>query len=216
MTDIALVRTKQKFPWQGPLAILGMTILTSLYLFVLKSIPKEYFRVPAPSVTPISLPAQPNTATPTLAILAVHTSNESTDSAVTGEQVLVERIVDGDTIVVSGNRKVRLIGIDAPEMETASTQIECFATEATSFIETLLTGSTITMVKDVSETDRYKRLLRYIYKDGVMVNDQLVKNGYAHASSYPPDVAHQKEFKASEIQARENKIGLWADGVCTE
>jgi hypothetical protein len=69
-------------------------------------------------------------------------------------------------------------------------------------------------VKDVSETDRYGRLLRYVYlQDGTFINAELVKQGYALVATFPPDVAHESELTALQEEARNTGIGLWADVV---
>jgi len=73
----------------------------------------------------------------------------------------------------------------------------------------LVLNKKVRLVKDVSDTDRYGRLLRYVYVDDTFVNDYLVKEGYAKASTYAPDVKFSGQFAASEREARENKRGLW-------
>jgi micrococcal nuclease len=111
--------------------------------------------------------------------------------------------------------RVRLIGVDAPE--TNGPPI-CFGPEATAKVEELVgrAGGRALLEKDVSETDRYGRLLRYVWlehPDGRrMLNEELVKEGFAQASTYPPDVKYQAQFLAAEREAREGKRGLW--GAC--
>lgn len=126
------------------------------------------------------------------------------------ETVKVTRIIDGDTIEIEGGQRVRYIGIDSPEMSP----VECYARQAYDKNSELVLGKTIGLEKDVSETDRYGRLLRYIWLDGKLINEALVAEGYAHASSYPPDVKYQDKFRAAETTARESNRGLWGD-VCT-
>jgi len=122
----------------------------------------------------------------------------------------VTRVIDGDTIEVEGGQKVRYIGINTPETGQA------LADEATNKNKELVEGKQVKLVKDVSETDKYGRLLRYVYvltsihEEPVFVNAELVKSGYANAATYPPDVAHAEEFKDLERQARESQVGLWA------
>lgn len=118
----------------------------------------------------------------------------------------VTRVVDGDTIEIEGGQKVRYIGVDTPE---STTQHECFGREASNENKKLVEGKLVKLVKDVSETDRYGRLLRYVYVDDTFVNDYLVKNGYANAASFPPDVRYQEKFTNSEQEAREKEVGLW-------
>lgn len=128
-----------------------------------------------------------------------------------GERVTLVRITDGDTIRVdAGGReeRVRLIGIDTPERD------ECYFREATEHLRSLLEERPLTMVRDVSDRDRYGRLLRYLYVDGRFVNALMVRDGYASAATYPPDVAHAPELVAAEREARLAGRGLWAPGAC--
>ena len=121
--------------------------------------------------------------------------------------VVVTRVIDGDTIELSDGSRVRYIGIDTPE---STTQHECFGQAASARNKQLVEGKTVQLEKDVSETDRYGRLLRYVYVDGVMVNEQLVLEGYAQVSTFPPDVKYQNRFLAAQQQAREAGRGLWS------
>ena len=127
-----------------------------------------------------------------------------------GEQALVVRVIDGDTIEVQigeQNYRVRYIGMDTPERG------DPFFQEATDANARLVANQTVTLVKDVSETDRYGRLLRYVYlADGTFVNAELVRQGYALVATYPPDVAHQELFVALQQEAREAEVGLWGEG----
>jgi len=123
------------------------------------------------------------------------------------------RVVDGDTIEVKidgKTYKVRYIGIDTPELHHPTQPVEEYAQEAYEFNKSLVDGKELKLVKDVSETDKYGRLLRYVYVGDLFVNAELVKQGYANASTYPPDVAHEDEFRELETQARNDLLGLWA------
>lgn len=131
------------------------------------------------------------------------------------EQAVVARVVDGDTIVLADGRKVRYIGIDTPETKHPSKPVGCFGQEATDFNKELVDGKTVRLEKDVSETDRYGRLLRYVYTDEIMVNEKLVRDGFARASTYPPDVKHQTLLQEAQTQARTEKRGLWGAGCDT-
>lgn len=126
------------------------------------------------------------------------------------ELALVKRVVDGDTIVVEIGGKeyrVRYIGVDAPE---STTRQECFGHEATRFNRTLVEGQTVRLERDVSETDRYGRLLRYVYlSNGEMVNEVIIREGYALARSFPPDVKYQDRFREAEREAKQKRRGLW-------
>jgi micrococcal nuclease len=116
-------------------------------------------------------------------------------------------ITDGDTINVSLNGEsysVRLIGMDSPEGGAP------FATEATDLTAELLLGKTVYFVVDVSETDRYDRLLRYVLVDNTFVNLRLVQAGLAWARDYPPDTSCSSAFHEAEKHARAEGLGFWA------
>ncbi len=128
--------------------------------------------------------------------------------------VLVEEVVDGDTIKVRDRGRlytVRYIGIDAPETVHPNKAVEWMGPEASRANRAYVLDKVVLLEKDVSETDRYGRLLRYVWlSDGDMVNEVLVRRGYAHASTYAPDVKYQHRFLAAEREAREAKVGLWS------
>lgn len=122
----------------------------------------------------------------------------------------VKRVIDGDTIELEQEFKVRLIGIDTPESRHPQKPKECYAKEATTKLKELIEGKTIQMEKDVSETDRYGRLLRYIFLNDIFINELMVKQGYAHARSYPPDIKYQEILKQAEQHAKDYNLGLWS------
>jgi micrococcal nuclease len=135
-------------------------------------------------------------------------------------EVKVKRIVDGDTIVVTLNNKdekVRLIGINTPE---STTKIETFGKEASNYTKDKLTNKTVYLEKDISQTDKYGRLLRYVWleipneitEDEIkkkMFNAILVLEGYAQVATYPPDVKYVDYFKNIQSIARDSNLGLW-------
>jgi micrococcal nuclease len=129
------------------------------------------------------------------------------------ETFLVTKVIDGDTIEIEGGKRVRYIGIDTPETVDPNRPVGCFGKEASSKNSELVLNKRVKLVKDVSETDRYGRLLRYVYIDDIFVNDYLVVEGYAKASTYAPDVKYSEQFVNSERNAREEKKGLWG-GAC--
>ena len=125
----------------------------------------------------------------------------------------VTHVVDGDTIQVEMDGReytVRYIGMDSPETVKPNTPVEYYGPEASARNKQLVGGKSVVLVKDVSETDAYDRLLRYVVADGVFVNYELVAQGYAQGKSYPPDVSCNDTFEAIERKARENSIGMWA------
>ena len=131
------------------------------------------------------------------------------------ETARVLRIVDGDTIRVelpSGEEAVRYIGIDTPESVKPGSPVECFAERASALNERLVRGERVRLVRDVEERDRYGRLLAYVYRarDGLFVNAELVRRGYATVATFPPNVAHEREFRRLANRARLSGRGLWA------
>ncbi|WP_435993097.1 thermonuclease family protein [Rossellomorea sp. LjRoot5] len=137
------------------------------------------------------------------------------------EEVLVSRVVDGDTVELKDGRKVRFIGVNTPE---STTRTEEYGKEASNYTTEKLEGKTVWLQKDVSETNRYNRSLRLIWleipKDDMdeeeirtkMFNADLVLNGYAEPSTYNPDVKYSEYFVKFAREARENGTGLWAYG----
>ena len=127
--------------------------------------------------------------------------------------VLVAEAVDGDTVMLADGSRVRYIGVDTPETVHPSKPVQCFGKEASAYNKSLVQGKPVRLVRDVSETDKYGRLLRYVYlEDGTLVNLALVQGGYAKVVTYPPDVAHAAEFQSAMAAARAAGRGLW--GAC--
>lgn len=125
---------------------------------------------------------------------------------------LVVDVVDGDTIKVlldedGKTYSVRYIGMDTPEN---TSQVEYFGLEATTMNSELVYGKAVILIKEVSETDQFGRLLRYVIADNLFVNYELVAQGYANTASYPPDIACIPTFQRAEGQASTAKLGLWA------
>ena len=102
---------------------------------------------------------------------------------------------------------MRYIGIDTPEIYP---EVEAFGREARQANRRLVEGKEVHLERDVSETDKYGRLLRYVYVDGVFVNAELVKQGLARAKTYPPDTKYQDYLEKIETEAREAGRGMWA------
>jgi micrococcal nuclease len=124
----------------------------------------------------------------------------------------VTRVVDGDTIHVElGGKDYRLryIGIDTPETVDPRRPVGCFGAEASERNRQLVEGRTVGLEKDVSETDSFGRLLRYVWVEDQMVNEALVEEGYALAATYPPDVRYSGVFVSLQAHAREGNRGLW-------
>jgi len=166
-----------------------------------------------PTSTNISEPIATETDTPiptvTSAYTALGASCIPNNPHQTGKVV---EVVDGDTIRVALDEtglihSVRYIGMDTPEN---TSQVEFFGAEAEAKNLELVYGKTATLIKDVSETDQYGRLLRYVIVDNLFINYELVVQGYANTASYPPDIACIPTFQEAEQKASASKLGLWS------
>jgi micrococcal nuclease len=127
----------------------------------------------------------------------------------------VVKVVDGDTIHVAlggAREKVRYIGVDTPETRHPTKGVQCFGRRASAFNARLVGGERVRLVRDVEARDRYGRLLAYVYRvrDGLFVNDELARQGYATPLPIAPDVRHADTFAAAARDAREHGRGLWA------
>lgn len=171
----------------------------------------------------LPLQPKPTPQTPVINVSvdeAVEEGTESTPSSQEQTSVKVTKVVDGDTIEVEiegVKKKLRYIGVNTPETVDPRRVVQCFGKEASNENKRLVEGKNIYLEKDVSETDKFNRLLRYVYlklDDGslLFVNDYLVRQGFANASEYPPDIKYSDRFREAEREARENKRGLW--GKC--
>ena len=144
--------------------------------------------IPSPSPTPSPAP----------------TPSPPSPSPSPSPDIKVYRIIDGDTIELTNGERVRLIGIDSAEVG------QCYYLEAKNKLEDLLQGKEIRLGKDISERDKYGRLLSYIYIGNIFVNHELVRQGYARAYRYKPDVKFADYFQEAEDKAKEEKLGLWS------
>lgn len=129
------------------------------------------------------------------------------------EKARVTRVIDGDTIELSDKRKVRYIGINSYESSDKESGAKCLAEKSTEANRQLVLNKEIEMEKDISETDKYGRLLRYIWVDNIMVNSEIVKNGWAGVYSYPPDIKYNEVFLRMQQEARLNSLGIWGN-IC--
>ena len=167
---------------------------------------------PTVTSTPTSTLSPTVTLTPTRTPTPTVTIQVASGSSCIPQNTLrqtgrVVSVVDGDTIHVNIEGvvySVRYIGMDTPE------QGDYCSWAGTGRNSELVAGQTVTLVSDVSETDQYDRLLRYVLAGNVFVNYQLVSEGYAHVDSYPPDVACIDTFRSAESLARASEVGCWA------
>ena len=150
----------------------------------------------------------------------VNDYNSEVDTDIELTEAIVTKVIDGDTIWVNINgkeEKVRFIGVNSPEY---TKKIEKYGKEATEYTTSCLLGKTIYLQKDVSNTDDYDRLLRYVWLEKIttiteeniqnyLFNAKLVAEGLAQSNYYYPDVKYQKYLEDIEKQAKENKRGMW-------
>lgn len=150
---------------------------------------------------------------------SVNTAGSTPETTGDLQSAAVERVVDGDTIIVriNGDRvRVRYIGIDTPETVKPDSPEECFGKAASAENERLVGGETVYLEADVDNTDDFDRLLRYVYIDSptggerIFVNAELVRGGFAEAVTFRPNTAHQDELNDAEDEARAAQRGMWA------
>ena len=123
------------------------------------------------------------------------------------DTALVTQVIDGDTIVIAGGYRVRYIGIDTPEVYP---QQKAYGMEAWQANCRLVESKIVHLERDISQTDKHRRLLRYVYVDDIFINAELVKLGLAYAKAYPPDIKHQNLLEELETEARQAGRGMWA------
>jgi micrococcal nuclease len=168
-----------------------------------------------PSATPRSSPAwltPPRLILVAVGLAAVVLAGGKVVGGTQSGAAVVERVVDGDTIVLRGGERVRYIGIDTPESVKPGTPVQCFAKAASAENRRLVAGERVRLVRDVEPRDRYGRTLAYVYRerDGLFVNAELVRRGYGTTLTIPPNVAHAAEFGRLAGAARRAGRGLWS------
>ena len=173
----------------------------------------EVASAPTDTPTPTNTPLPTSTPEPTYTPLPTDTPEPTATPTPERTEARVVEVVDGDTIKVEIGGEVhtvRYIGIDAPETNHPSEPVERMGPEATEANRELVEGQTVYLEKDISETDQYGRLLRYVFLvNGTCVNAELVRLGYAQSNTYPPDVKYQDLLVEVQKEAREAERGLW-------
>jgi micrococcal nuclease len=146
--------------------------------------------------------------------LLVACAQPSVEGNASGSRVPVLRVVDGDTLHVSRHGRdvtIRLIGVDAPEVDWYGGNAKCYGARAGRFARRLLRGERIRLEFDRERLDRYDRTLAYVFlDDGRMVNLVLVRDGYATVTIVPPNERYEAELRAAEEAARGEGAGLWS------
>ena len=126
-----------------------------------------------------------------------------------GQNFIVKKVIDGDTLLLTNGEYVRLIGVDTPETKHPEKPVEYFGKEAYLFTKNMVEGKEVRLQYDWQRRDKYNRLLAYVYlMDGAFLNAEIIKQGYGSAyTKYP--FKYLEEFRILEREARENQKGLW-------
>ncbi|NQT22197.1 MAG: thermonuclease family protein [Candidatus Omnitrophica bacterium] len=127
-----------------------------------------------------------------------------------GNLCFVKRVVDGDTLLLADNDRVRYIGINTPETKHPHKAVEWMGKEASDFNRKLVEHKWISLEFDIEKRDKYGRLLAYVYVDGIFVNAELVKEGFAQVYTFPPNVKHVDLLLECQRQAQKERKGLWS------
>lgn len=126
-------------------------------------------------------------------------------------EVLVERVIDGDTFVIQNNQRVRLIGIDTPETKHPHRPPEPFGAEASEYTRSAIEGKTVQLVFDRERYDNYQRILAFVYFDGRFLNEELVRLGLARAQpQYPYRGDIKRRLLQAEQAAQDAGLGIWS------
>jgi len=137
----------------------------------------------------------------------------------------VSRVVDGDTLKLSNDQRVRLIGVDTPEVHYSDkllrdakktgkdiAAIQAMGKKASNFTKGLCSAKKVRLEFDVQKNDRYGRLLAYVYlEDGTFVNAKILEEGYGQVMTIPPNVKYADQFLSLERNARDRRKGLWGE-----
>lgn len=160
-----------------------------------------------------------------LVLLLIYPSYRQQKAPV-ADLVRVERVVDGDTFKLVGGERVRLLGIDTPEMHESNKllrdaarsgqdakAIQVLGRRAYEFVRPMIEGKNVRLEFDIEKRDKYGRLLAYVYlQDGTFLNKVIIENGYASPLTIPPNIRHADEFRELYKAARKKGLGLWAEG----
>lgn len=145
--------------------------------------------------------------------VAVERAPSQTDSTPQAG-ILVERVVDGDTLVLADQTKVRLIAVDTPETKHPSKPVEPFGPEASAFTRKAVEGRVVQLRFDRNRYDRYQRTLAYIYVGDWCLNEELIRAGFSECvTQYPFDAAMKQRFLAAESEARRARRGIWSSAT---
>mgnify|MGYP000029325109 CR=1 FL=1 len=150
---------------------------------------------------------------PTISPTIVASPSATITPAHSGTVATVVSVVDGDTIKIEGGEIVRYIGMNTPETVAPGRPVECYGKEASAKNKELMQGKVVELERDISNRDKFGRLLRYVWLDGELINEKLVREGFAQVSTYPPDVKYEARLLEAQRQARSEEKGLWGGCV---
>jgi micrococcal nuclease len=127
------------------------------------------------------------------------------------QPVVVERVVDGDTLLLAGGQRVRLIGIDTPETKRPDLPVDPLGVEATAFVQSLIADAPVRLEFDRERLDQYERLLAYVWlPDGRLLNEEIIRAGFSTAQTrYPYRQDMKRRFLEAEEEARAAGVGRW-------
>lgn len=179
--------------------------------------PKEEVE-PATSETTAEVSTETATETEEAATEVAPASPEpnqaDTDRGKYDETVRVTGVVDGDTVDISPAiddiSRVRLIGVDTPELEKRNCDTQPYGPEAREYTKEHLEGQEVGLEFDRDKTDRYDRLLAYVYEDNEMFNERLLQEGLARVETVPPNTRYASRFREAEREAKAAELGVWS------
>lgn len=145
-----------------------------------------------------------------------HPQTPPVEPSVVGQEYLVRRVVDGDTLLLDNRDRVRLLGVDTPETVAPNRPVEPFGHAASEFTRRMVEGRRVHLVFDKERKDRYGRYLAYVYLAGedTMLNEELIRAGLSKAQlQYPYSNLMKRRFSAAEAEAKAARRGLWSESV---
>ena len=147
-----------------------------------------------------------------LLFFALGCSEGFRQSGAQAETIRVQRVIDGDTIELDTGERIRLIGVDTPEMKDKRPAVKELARAATSFVRQLVEGKPVSLEYDRAPRDRWERTLAYVYlEDGTFLNAEIIRQGYG-LTCKRHSFRFRGQFRRLEREAQQNGRGLWSDG----
>jgi len=124
--------------------------------------------------------------------------------------VTVATVFDGDTFKTTQGEKIRLLGINTPEVAHRDSPAQPWGNQVSDFLKQRLKGQQVRLEIDQEKKDRYQRTLAHVYlKNGTWINGELVRKGMAHVYTFAPNFLYAKELIKLEQEARQDHIGIW-------